>query len=305
MATDDRQEHAAGPDGDGARGASRTAILAAAIRGSHLRWDRPPIFSDRYALEMVTPFWRLVATNWLLNRLIVHLLLRVFRPIHTENILRIRYAEEQLREAVTAGVGQYVILGAGLDTFALRQGELADRLRVFEVDHPSSQSMKRERVIGINGSVPANVVFVPVDFETDRLDEALTRAGFDSGTPAFFSWLGTTYYLTQDAIRNTLDRIAAVAAPGSRLVFDYKYPRHLIPEHALRFADKVDQFAARRGEPMRSIFTPEQVNTELQRAGFTEQDSVPPAEQVRRYLEGRTDMPEPAANFAFALFALQ
>ena len=282
--------------------ASRTALLVAAIRASHLRWNHPPIFTDDYALQMTTPFWRLVATNRLLNRLIVHRLLRVFRPIHTENILRIRYAEDRLQEAVAAGAAQYVILGAGLDTFSLRQGELAERLRIYEVDHPASQAMKRQRLIAINGSVPANLVLVPVDFETDRLDEQLTGAGFDTGTPAFFSWLGTTYYLTREAIRDTLERITAVAATGSRIVLDYKYPRRLVPEQWLLFADKVDQFVAKRGEPMLSTFAPEELTAELERDGFTELDTVTPEEQARRYLEGRTDMPPPAANFAFTLF---
>ena len=282
--------------------ASRTALLVAAIRASHLRWNHPPIFTDDYALQMTTPFWRLVATNRLLNRLIVHRLLRVFRPIHTENILRIRYAEDRLQEAVAAGAAQYVILGAGLDTFSLRQGELAERLRIYEVDHPASQAMKRQRLIAINGSVPANLVLVPVDFETDRLDEQLTGAGFDTGTPAFFSWLGTTYYLTREAIRDTLERITAVAATGSRIVLDYKYPRRLVPEQWLLFADKLDQFVAKRGEPMLSTFAPEELTAELERDGFTELDTVTPEEQARRYLEGRTDMPPPAANFAFTLF---
>ena len=280
-------------------------MLVAAIRASHLRWNRPPIFSDDYALQMTTPFWRLVATNRLLNRLIVHRLLKVFRPIHTENILRIRYAEDRLREAVGAGVGQYVILGAGIDTFALRQGEHADRLRIFEVDHPASQAMKRERLLAINGSVPANLVLVPVDFESDWLDESLMQAGFDRGAPAFFSWLGTTYYLTKEAIRDTLERVSAVTASGSRIVLDYKYPRRLIPEQSLLFADKVDQFVAKRGEPMRSTFAPEELTAELARAGFSQLDNVPPDEQAQRYLRGRSDMPPPAANFAFALFGRQ
>ena len=299
---DDNRKQPDPQDQPRGRRASKTAVLVAAIRASHLRWDHPPVFSDQYALQMTTPFWRLVATNRLLNRLIVHRVLGVFRPIHTENILRIRYAEERLQEAVGAGVGQYVILGAGLDTFALRHAELGDRLRIFEVDHPSSQAMKRARVVAINGSVPANLTFVAVDFETDRLDEELTRAGFDANAPAFFSWLGTTYYLTREAIRDTLERLAAVAASGSRIVLDYKYPRRLIPEDSLLFADKIDQFVAKRGEPMRSTFAPEELTAELARAGFSQLDSVPPDEQARRYLQGRTDLPPPAANFAFALF---
>lgn len=291
-------------DGNSKQRASKTAVLVAAIRASHLRWDHPPLFTDQYALQMTTPFWRLVATNRLLNRLIVHRVLGLFRPIHTENILRIRYAEERLQEAVDAGVGQYVILGAGLDTFALRRHDLGDRLRVFEVDHPSSQAMKRDRVVAINGSEPANLTFVAVDFETDRLDAALTRAGFDSSAPAFVSWLGTTYYLTGEAIRDTLAHLARVTAPGSQLVLDYKYPRRLIPQESLLFADKVDQFVAKRGEPMRSTFAPDELTEELARAGFSLLDSVPPEEQARRYLQGRADLPPPAANFAFALFRL-
>ena len=296
MATESRQEARV-------KRASTTAILAAAIRASHLRWHRPPIVSDTYAVHMITPFWRLVATNWALNRIFVHRLLKLFKPVHTENILRLRFAEDHLREAVAAGARQYVILGAGLDSFCLRQGDLADRLRIFEVDHPASQSMKRDKLLKINDHLPANLVFTPVDFETEHLDDALTRAGFDTGVPAFFSWLGTTYYLTRDAVRDTLDRVAAVAAPGTRIALDYKYPRHLVPDDGLLFADKLDQFVAKRGEPMLSMFTPDELNAELRRAGFTELDHVSPEQQAQRYLEGRTDMTAPAPNFALALFA--
>ena len=121
--------------------------------------------------------------------------------------------------------------------------------------------------------------------------------------PAFFSWLGTTYYLTRDAVRDTLDRIAAVAAPGTRVALDYKYPRHLVPADGLLFADKLDQFVAKRGEPMLSMFTPDELNAELCRAGFTEIDHVSPEQQAQRYLEDRGDMTAPAPNFALALFA--
>ena len=296
VATDTKQEARV-------KRASTTAILAAAIRASHVRWQQPPIVADTYAIHMLPPFWRLVASNWALNRIIVNRLLKVFRPVHTENILRLRFAEDHLRAAVAAGARQYVILGAGLDSFCLRQGELADGLRIFEVDHPASQRMKRDKLLRISDHLPANLVFTPVDFETERLDEALTRAGYDTAVPAFFSWLGTTYYLTRDAVRDTLDRIAALAAPGTRIALDYKYPRHLVPADGLLFADRLDQFVAKRGEPMLSMFTPDELNAELRRAGFTELDHVSPDQQAQRYLEGRGDMTAPAPNFAFALFA--
>ena len=149
-----------------------------------------------------------------------------------------------------------------------------------------------------------NLVFVPIDFETDQLNEALIRAGFDPQKPAFFSWLGTTYYLTKDAIRETLGRVADVAAPGSRIVFDYKLARHLIPEESLPFADRLDRFVARRGEPMLSVFTPKELNDEMSQIGFLEIETIPADEQKRRYLKDRSDLVDPAPNFSFALFGV-
>ena len=204
------------------RKVSTTAILVAAVRASHLRWCPDPIFSDECAIDMVTPFWRLVANNRLLNRLVVDVLLRTLKTTHTEIIVRARYAEDRLWEAVSAGILQYVILGAGLDTFALRRRGRADRLRIYEVDHPASQEMKRRGLERIAGGVPWNLNLVAVDFETDYVDDALIAAGFDPKVPAFFSWLGVTCYLTEEAISATVDQIAAVSAPGSSLVVDYR-----------------------------------------------------------------------------------
>ncbi len=225
---------------------STTAILVAAVRASHLRWDPAPIFADDYAISMVTPFWRLVVNNWLLNRLMVNVLLRTLKPTHTVIILRIRYAEDRLWETISAGVHQYVILGAGLDTFALRARHLTDQLRIYEVDHPASQEMKRNQLERIGGW-PSNLKLVPVDFETDRLDDALIGAGFNLEAPAFFSWLGVTCYLTREAISGTIDQVAAVTAPGSRLVLDYRYPERLVPADGLALVKKMDRFVRAPG----------------------------------------------------------
>ena len=293
------------PRPSGARHAgrvSRTATLAAGIRAHHRRWHPDPILDDPYAVRMVSPFWRQVANNRLLNWVVVHRLLGPFHPIHTENILRARYAEDRLAESIGAGIRQYVILGAGLDSYTLRHPELADRVRIFEVDQPGMQALKKERVRRIHGGLPTHVTFVPIDFETDRLHEALGVAGFDPRTPAFFSWLGTTYYLTRPAIRDTLDSIAAAAAPGSRLVLDYLLARHLIPIEGLPLADKLERLVKRLGEPMVSEFIPEELDGELARVGFAGQDRVPPDEQARRYLQDRRDMAAPAPNFSFALY---
>ena len=282
------------------RKVSTTAILVAAVRASHLRWCPDPIFSDEYAIDMVTPFWRLVANNRLLNRLVVDVLLRTLKP--TVIIVRARYAEDRLWEAVSAGILQYVILGAGLDTFALRRRGRADRLRIYEVDHPASREMKRRGLERIAGGVPWNLNLVAVDRETDYVDDALLAAGFDPKVPAFFSWLGVTCYLTEEAIAATVDQIAAVSAPGSSLVVDYRYPRRLVPAEGQALVGQMDRFVERRGEPMLSEFSPEEFAELMERAGFAETDHVSPEEQVRRYLQGRHDIPAPPPNFAFALF---
>ena len=284
------------------RRTSTTASLAAGIRAHHWQWNPAPIFADEYAVDMVSLGWRLIVKNRLLNWLVVDKLLAPFHPIHTENLLRVRYAEDCLYEAIEAGLVQYVILGAGFDTFSLRGRELADRVQVFEVDHPATQRIKRERVRRVAGHIPPNLAFVPVDFETDPLDEVLGNSRFDSGQPAFFSWLGTTYYLTKDAIRETLGCIAAVAAPGSRLVCDYKLARSLIPEQSVPLNDKLERLVKRLGEPMLSEFAPEELNAEMEHIGWAELESLLPPAQAQRYLQNRSDIVAPPPNFAFALF---
>ncbi len=284
--------------------ASRTANLAACVRAYHCRWHPAPIFSDTYAFAMISGFWRAIARHRLSSWITVHTLFRAFRPIHTEIILRSRYAEDRLRDAVRAGVAQYVILGAGLDTYSMRQDEGSDGLRIFELDHPATQEMKRSRVLDVYGRIPANLVFVPIDFETDRLDEALAKAGFDPHTPSFFSWLGTTYYLSKDAIHETLDRVSGVVASGSRMVLDYKLDRDLVPVESLPFADKLDRFVARRGEPMLSTFTPEELKDVMSGFGFAHLENLPAGEQKRRYLNERSGLVDPAPNFSFALYGV-
>ena len=164
------------------------------------------------------------------------------------------------------------------------------------------QALKEQRVRRVHNGLPAHLTFVPVDFETDLLHEALHRAGFDSRTPAFFSWLGTTYYLTRPAIRGTLDAIATAAAPDSLLVLDFLLARHLIPPDGLPLADKMARLVKRLGEPLVSAFVPAELDGELARVGFAPLDKAPPEEQARRYLPEQRGMAAPAPNFSFALY---
>ena len=278
-------------------------MLSATIRAAHLRFQDSPIFEDRYALQMLPPFWRAAGSYRPLKWLVGDVVLGVYRPVYPSVVLRARYSEDQLLEAIREGAGQYVILGAGFDTFSLRHRELADRVRIFEVDHPATQAVKRRRVLKANGGMPANLAFVPVDFEKERLDGALAKAGFDSRTPAFFSWLGVTYYLTQEAIRDTLDRIAAISAPGSRIVFDWKIAKRMMSAEWRRLAERMERFAARLGEPMLTYFTPQALREMMAGHGYEEVEMIAPGEQRRRYLGGRTDI-APAAYTHFAQFAV-
>ena len=284
---------------------SKTAVLVATIRAVHLRWHNPPhVFEDTYALQMLTPFWHAVAKYRLMKWLVGDVILGVYRPVYPAVVLRSRYTEDQLEQAVESGTSQYVILGAGHDTFALRRQDLADKVRVFEVDHPATQDVKRQRVQKAIGSIPPNLTFVPVNFEIDKMDEELAKAGFDSQKPAFYSWLGVTYYLTPEAIRDTLDRVAEISAPGSRLVFDFKVAKHIISDEWRTLCEKMEGFVARRGEPMLTDFTPQSLSDLMARHGYTEVEMIPPEEQRRRYLGDRTDL-EPTEFFHFAQFSLE
>ena len=167
---------------------------------------------------------------------------------------RSRIAEDALSEAVESGIRQIVILGAGLDTFALRSPHSALEIRIYEVDHPDTQAWKRERMAEAQLPLPQWVTFVPVDFERGDLGEALVGAGFQQNSPAFFTWLGVVPYLTQDAIGSTLNYMASIQ--NSEVVFDYMEPpqafseeiRELVTERTEQL-EKIDERWASRFEP--------------------------------------------------------
>lgn len=134
---------------------------------------------------------------------------------------RARYTEDSLMEAVGKGVKQYVILGAGMDTFAFRHPKLMENLQVFEVDHPITQALKRQRLDELGWEIPKQLHFVPVDFTCQRLDDALKHSSYDSKALGFFSWLGVTYYLPRETVFDTLRLVTSIASKGSTIIFDY------------------------------------------------------------------------------------
>jgi methyltransferase (TIGR00027 family) len=195
---------------------------------------------------------------------------------------RSRFAEESLADAVGRGVRQYVVLGAGLDTFAHRNPFAEAGLRVFEVDHPATQAWKRQRLMAAGLPEPASLTYAPVDFERQALADGLVDAGFDDSAPAFFSWLGVVVYLTRPAVLETLGYIGN-RPPGSAVVFDYGEPIASYPPAERPYqARRVARMAA-MGEPWITRFAPAELAAELSALGFDDLQDLGPAEIGRRF----------------------
>jgi methyltransferase (TIGR00027 family) len=202
--------------------------------------------------------------------------------------LRSRYAEDCVADAVGHGVRQYVILGAGLDSFAYRNPFPPDALRVFEVDHPATQAWKRERLATAGIGAAASPTFVPVDFEHEAVAPALAARGFDAGAPAIISWLGVMMYLTRDAIRQTFAWVASLA-PGSMIVFTYIAQPSSSDRAARAAFDGLAAHAAAQGEPWITSFEPPELARELDDVGLALVEDLGSTESIARYFRGRTD----------------
>jgi methyltransferase (TIGR00027 family) len=229
---------------------SRTALAAAAARAAHLIVDEDPkIFEDTVALALLgSDAKELIAVH---RNSADAGFAAALRAIVTT---RSRYVEDRLAEAVRRGVEQYLILGAGLDSFAYRSPLLATP-RVFEVDQPDTQCCKLSRLVQARIMVPAHVEFVAVDFERDWLHERLIDAGFDVHRPSFITWLGVTQYLSHAAVATTLSTLGGLA-PGSELTVEYMLPTELRDEAGRTLGDQLTPLAAALGEPWLSFFSP-------------------------------------------------
>jgi methyltransferase (TIGR00027 family) len=265
---------------------SRTAERVAIRRAAHQFLDRPLIFEDPLALTILSDEAR--------ERLRVEAEgesndpwgrgLRIFLAT------RSRFAEEELARAFERGVRQYVVLGAGLDTFAYRNPFA--QLRVFEVDYPETQAWKRGRLEHGGIAIPDSMRFAPVDFECDTLEHGLEAVGFRRDEPAVFAWLGVVPYLTRDAAFSTL-RFVAGLPRGTEVVFDYAIPREMMTEPERRAFDGLAERVARAGEPFRLFFRPDELDAELRAMGFTELENMNGAELRARWLGDEPRQPAP------------
>ncbi len=257
--------------------ASRTALRVAQRRAIHQVLDRPAILTDPIAIPLLGPDFSYDPVRE------AHPFSRAFRAFMAA---RSRYAEDRLAGCAAEGVTQYVVLGAGLDTFAYRNP--FKQLRVFEVDFPATQEWKRTLLAAAGISAPANVTYVPLDFEHMTLAAGLATAGFDSTKPAFFGWLGVVPYLTLPAFRATLDTIAALPA-RTAVSFDYALSPHGMNKVQRVTLRALSRRVARAGEPFQLFFTPEQLDAEFARAGFSRFEQLGGAELNQLYFAGRSD----------------
>ena len=265
-----------------------TAVRTALWRALHVAVDSPPhVFEDEVGLKLAAPDegWR--------NRPDMSAFTRPFRA---SILARARFVEDLVVEQAARGVGQYVILGAGLDTFAQRRSELALRLLVFEIDKPDPQEWKRQRLVELGLGIPPSLRFVPVDFEAgDAWWERLTAAGFDAGRPAIVASTGVSMYLTGDAVMATLRRVAALA-PGSTLVMSFMLPIELVDPAVRPGVERAAEGARASGTPFISFFTPPEILALALDAGFKEVQHVSAAVLAQRYFAGRTDGLRPPNN---------
>ena len=257
--------------------ASQTALRVAIRRAAHQLVDNPPVLDDPIALPLLGLGYQ---------RDLERAMHRVARDFRGFMAARTRYVEDRLADAVSNGLTQYVILGAGLDTFAYRNPFTS--LKVFEVDFPATQAWKQTKLAEAGIALPAGLSFVPLDLEGKKLTEGLVEAGFDMGRPAFFSWVGMVPYLTIDAFRATLATVGGLP-PGSGITFDtVDLPATLTPPRQKVFNGLAKRLAA-SGEPLRLFLSPQELEEELSSAGFDRVEQVGIERLNEIYFRSRAD----------------
>jgi methyltransferase (TIGR00027 family) len=269
--------------------ADSTAVRVALWRAMHVQVDPPPhVLEDEIGLRLAAP-----EEGW---RRRPDMDVQATSRFRASIVARARFIEDLVAEKAVSGVAQYVILGAGLDSFAQRRPEIASRLRVFEVDRPGPQSWKRQRLIELGFGIPDWLRLVPVDFEAgDAWWQGLAAAGFDAGKPAIVASSGVSMYLTKEAIAATLRQVAALAR-GSTLAMTFLLPFELADPELRPGLERAAQGARASGTPFISFFTPAEIMALAREAGFREVQHVAAAALTQRYFANRSDGLRPPDN---------
>jgi methyltransferase (TIGR00027 family) len=262
---------------------SRSALTVASLRAVHQLLDEPLVLSDPVALPLLGACTEAALREdpFVLND-------PMSRGLRGALVARSRFVEDELASCAAAGVRQYLVLGAGLDTFAYRNPYSDEGLRVFEVDHAGTQRWKQQLLAEAGIGVPPSLTFVSADFERDDLGSALQQAGFRADQASCISWMGVTMYLTVDAVAATLRTVAGFAV-GSRLCFDYRVPVTMLNPVERVINEVIGQRIAALGEPWLSTFDPTQLQRQLLELGFRSAESATPDDLNLRYFARRKD----------------
>lgn len=282
---------------------SVSALISAFARAYHATHDDPKIFDDYLAIQLFTDEEQAMFSNNLARSLqffdperaaatpeqaaALAAAMRIqLAPI---TLSRARYAEDRLELAVQNGVRQYVILGAGFDTFAFRRPDLLRELHVFELDHPATQAYKSRRLAELGWQNPASLHYIPTDFTQESLSNALAHSDYAPQALSFFSWLGVTYYLDRDIIFATLRAIGGVAPAGSAVVFDYPDTDAFVPDKAAVRMQRMQAASRQSGEPMKGGLDPATLAADLAALGLHLRENLSPSDIELRYFQGRAD----------------
>jgi len=293
---------------------SRTALATSLMRAAHSRLDPSPLIDDRWGDRLISKAERDRIRERLLGSMDPDARAAALREpaavldsyflantSYPGVVIRSRYAEDALKSAMEQGTRQYVLIGAGFDSFSLRRPAFSSDLEIFEIDHPATQSLKLERINECGIALPPSVHFIAADLARETLATALARSSFRGSEPAFFSWLGVTVYLTREANMATLRAIATCSAPGSELVFSY-VDQIEFAEGGRRAPDHPNALAvARLGEPYVSGFNPAELRDDLKHAGLDLVEDLNGHQMAERYGRIGAKALRPSANMHIAL----
>ena len=275
-----------------------TASMMAFLRGFHAKYDNAKIFNDSLAYDLLPEEVREAFKQHLSESAAEMAPEFAGECTDTESSLRLavrtmagpvlaraRFVEEQLEEAISNGVSQYIILGAGLDTFAHRRLDLADRLQVFELDLPPVQEIKRQLLARLNLQKPVNLHYIGVDFTKENLASVLSKSDYDPQQLSFFSWMGVTQYLPLEAVMATLKAIISISNSGSEIVFDYYDKSAFDPGKTSNRIKYIMNTTKGIGEPITTGFEPPKLGSELASLGLRLLDNLGSEEIQQRYLK--------------------
>ena len=268
-----------------------TAVRTALWRALHVQVDaKPYIIEDEVGLQLAAP-----DDGWQERPD-----MKYTKRLRASIVARARFVEDMLIEQSKRGIDQYIILGAGLDTFEQRRPDIASKLQIYEIDQPDTLAWKQLRLIELGFAIPDHLHFVPVNFEMSSWWDELLKAGFDINKPAVIACTGVSLYLTKEAITDTLKQIATLA-PGSTLAMTFYLPIDLLDDEDKPMQEMAEKGARASGTPFVSFFAPDEVLAMAKNAGFKDAKTISTGDMKQSYFKDRTDGLLPASGEIFLL----